>query len=454
MDVNGSTSYQVSDALRDRHPYSCDYSKVWIRGGGCGFGLDGVRDSILTVRNPDKSATEKEKALSHILCQLSSADMKSRLVKYNLIDALKEVALKTSAKCDKLVCQICRQLSMLPVSLAAMYFGGCCTVIVDILEQQDDIKVKIAAANAIRQIADTWDGRGLILDDHPPEGMISSSIIDPANEIDDPERRDAILFDRSEQGKRVVAQLCKCLSVDDPDLQLAALCCLDPMTTVEKGLQHALCETIFRDLNKIIEQHVNASNDNWLFDDRSTELVHKAVTVVWNVALDNLGKDVSCEVPLVPHTLGKALHQLVTYPDKHTHVKAAVTGALSTLFVKAEIKHTAVQGIYSPPQHVNGETIDLRYLLVKLLKQSNSLYEPLLKAKKSGASIPEDSEKELRGLKAVCVNTNQCIRLLAELPSARVQLKQILKDEDRTLLRQIFYSTQFENEFLGDEPRT
>ena len=173
MDIDGSTSHQVSDALRDRHPYSCDYTKVSVRGGGCGFGLNGVRDSISTVRNPNKNASDKERALNHILCQLSSADMKSRLVKYDLIEALNEVALKTSVKCDKLVSQICRQLAMLPTSLAAMYYGGCCTTVVDILEKQDDLKCKVAAADAIRQIADVWNGRALLLDEQPPEGMFS-----------------------------------------------------------------------------------------------------------------------------------------------------------------------------------------------------------------------------------------------------------------------------------------
>ena len=282
---------------------------------------------------------------------------------------------------------------------------------------------------------------------------MSTSIVDPANRIEDPEKRDEILFKRSEQGKRIVSKLCDSLSVDNADLQLSALCCLDSMTTVERGLQHALCEAIFRDLNRIIDKFVNSKSDNWLFDTKSTEIVHKAVTVVWNVALDNLGKDVACEVPLVPQTLGTLLHQLVTYPDRLSHVKAAVTGALSTLLVKAEIKHTAVKSIYTPPQLINGETIDLQFLFLKLLKQANSLYEPLLRAQKSGAAIPPESETEFKNLTAVCINTNQCIRLLAELPSARTLIKKLLKDEDYKLRRQIFYSTQFENEFLGDDPR-
>ena len=236
-------------------------------------------------------------------------------------------------------------------------------------------------------------------------------------------------------------------------LLLSTLKCLGNITTVERGLHFALCESVFRDINQVLEEFIGVgeNSDEWIFDEGAVEVIHHAVTVVCNIALDDFGKDRATEIPLVPSTLGKILYEAVKYPHKVLQVKAAVTGAISALFVRAQTKHACLQPLHIPPLQEEGQEVCLAYLLVKLLKQANAIFGPIRDAQKRDNSTPPGAtEEEVRYTKSVVTNCNQSIRLLAELPSARRRVAQILKSEPLPLKRQIFYSTQFEAEFLGE----
>ncbi|KAJ9454884.1 hypothetical protein DIPPA_02863 [Diplonema papillatum] len=80
MDLDSSVSYQVSDSLRHRHAYSCQQAEGKPgRGKGAGFGFWGVADGI-RVLSDDSDSADKEEALIHLLKQLASCELVSRLV--------------------------------------------------------------------------------------------------------------------------------------------------------------------------------------------------------------------------------------------------------------------------------------------------------------------------------------------------------------------------------------
>lgn len=457
-----STSYQVSDFLKDRHPYSVkdgfkarrEEEKTKVHAG---FGLPGLKDNINHLVRKDISAAGKEQALKNILRQLSSQEMKVRLCEMGLASALKQVICE-SPRCDRLVCQAFRQLSVLPTCMATLYLDGCVPAVVDVLVQEEVpagadreevAAAKLAACEALRQMAHAWDGRRWLLGEKVPEAMASGPATPKVPTIDeDPVQFELWERKREELARRVVACLVKVIG--DPEvsspLLLSGLRCLASLTTEDKGLQYALYEAALRDLHTVLERY-ERQGDAWIQVDEDTEIVRSAVTVVWNIAMDDFGKDGAVDVPLVPTTLGRLLQHTVRYPDRLSRVKAAITGAMAAIYIKAETKKTGIEPLHDPPQMEDGEQVDIRLLLVQLLKQANATYAPIRAAQKAGEDpLLDDNQAHILD---VIKNTNQVIRLLAELPEARRRLKMLLKEEPMELRRQIFYSTRFEEEMLG-----
>eukprot|EP01062_Namystynia_karyoxenos_P059044 TRINITY_DN50484_c0_g1_i1.p2 TRINITY_DN50484_c0_g1~~TRINITY_DN50484_c0_g1_i1.p2 ORF type:complete len:515 (+),score=243.58 TRINITY_DN50484_c0_g1_i1:135-1547(+) len=461
--LDDAATYHVSDFLKDRHPYSVkdgflarreeDRVKVFD-----GYGLPGLRDNIAVLSREDIRSSGKEQALRNILRQLSSQEMKVRLCDLGLPAALSVVASPAgcvSPQCDRLVCLAFRQLAVLPSTMAALYMRDCVPVVVDVLlsESEEDpaavAAARLAACEALREMAGSWDGRRWLLGEAVPEGFIAaaSAPAPPVREAD-PEKYEEWLQSRKDLGRRVVSCLVRVVSdkaVSQP-LLLSALRCLSSLTSNERGLEYALYEAALRDLNQVLERYVKRG-DEWVHDEEAADIVRHAATVVWNVAMDDFGKDGAVEVPLVPTTLGLLLHAAVRYPDTLARVKAAITGAIAAIYIKAETKRTGIEPLHDPPQEEGGEQVDIRLLLVKLLKQANRTYETLQAKRKTGEPLEMDDHQA--HITDVIKNTNQCIRLLAELPEARKRLRVLLRPEPMEFRRQIFYSTPFEEEMLG-----
>ena len=443
MDLDSCTSYQVSDSLKHRHPYSSSEKSVLRGGTGVvgGFGIGGLQDSIRVLKAEGKSADAVENALMHLLRQLSSCEMKTRLVLCGLLDALLAVSVppgKVSAKADRLVCLSLRQLAVLPTSMHAMAKYGCIELAVAILEQQDDKSARLAACQALLQMSETWDGRSLLLGMDLPSGMVPSL----AEESLSDEDRNLAAQGKEALARRIVSALASKIDPSDPHLMLAALQCLEGLTTVSKGLQFALCEDVFRDINQVLEGYL-ATGDEWVFDDNAVDVIHHSATLIWNIALDDFGKDKAIEIPLVPYTLGRLLLHTLAYPSKVMKMKAAITGAISALYVRAQTKMTAAMPLR------DGENMNVAAAVVTLLKQANAIYQPVLQAKRGGEAV-EISELDLQYTVSVVTNCTQSIRLMSELPSARKIIKELIADEPLELKRQIYFSTQFQAEFLGE----
>ncbi|KAJ9454883.1 hypothetical protein DIPPA_02858 [Diplonema papillatum] len=444
MDLDSSVSYQVSDSLRHRHAYSCQQAEGKPgRGKGAGFGFWGVEDGI-RVLSDDSDSADKEEALAHLLKQLASCELVSRLVGGGLIPGLNAVSsppCRFSAKCDELACLSFRQIAMVPAGAVALYNKGSVEVMVAVLDAKGttDDAARVAACNALRQVAFSWVGRGLLLGEKLPEG-VTTKVPPRAGSDEDADRL----------AKGVVAALAKNLTEDGPALRTSAVKCLELLTTFEKGLQIALCDSVFQFLNQTLEKIVAA--EDWSYDASTVAYVEHALNVIWNIALDDFGKVMSTEVNLMPKTLGLLLFHVAKFPTKLLKVKAAVTGAVAALFVKAETKRAGVVSLFDPPrvQCPAGTHVDIRYLLVKLLKAANAMYEPIVAARKAGepvASVTEHGD-DVQDIPRIITNCNHAIRLLADLPAARALIQQQLAPEPFVLRRQIFYGTQFESEFI------
>eukprot|EP01064_Diplonema_japonicum_P022847 TRINITY_DN3308_c0_g2_i1.p1 TRINITY_DN3308_c0_g2~~TRINITY_DN3308_c0_g2_i1.p1 ORF type:complete len:442 (+),score=125.35 TRINITY_DN3308_c0_g2_i1:36-1361(+) len=440
MDLDGTTCIQVSDCLKDRHPYSRSDRGTVINSSN-GFGLGGIQDSISTLGAKEgKSVKQKEEALVHLLRKLSSAEMKTRLVSMGLLQGLKEVTTppgSLSLKCDKLACDALRQLSVLPSCMADLYANNCVEMVVAVLQHHTDPTTQLAACNALKQMSEIWDGKALLLGEPLPEGMVEI-----ADDLQTTMKRDNL-------ARGIVAALTSIILHEHKPLVTASLKTLANLTTLEKGLQHALCENVFADINKLLEN--TSASEDWMFNDDAVEIVHQSVVVVWNISLDDFGKERSLELPLVPYTLGRLLHAVLKYPDKLINVKASIAGAISAMYVRADAKRTCLTPLHDPPLVEAGAEVDLCVLLVKLLKQANALYGPIQKAVKHGVDIDDSN---LSHVTSVIANCNQCIRLLSELPCARKRVKSILENEDIYIRRQIFYGTHFEAEFLPQGVKT
>eukprot|EP01065_Artemidia_motanka_P037860 TRINITY_DN46764_c0_g1_i1.p1 TRINITY_DN46764_c0_g1~~TRINITY_DN46764_c0_g1_i1.p1 ORF type:complete len:493 (+),score=175.07 TRINITY_DN46764_c0_g1_i1:66-1481(+) len=460
--VQHSTSHHVPDSLKDRHPYSVkdgfrakreeEKGKVFA-----GYGVPGLKDNVAVLSRSDVDTAGKEEALRILLRQLSSQEMKVRLCELGLPAALNAVATASgqgvSAVCDRLVCQAFRQLAVMPSCMSALYLHGCVPIVVDVLQQADDGSADVAAARlaaceALRHMADSWDGRRWLLGETVPDPLAAVGFAPALPTGDDPVAFEKWLQGREELGRRVVATLVRVISdtTASAPLLLSALRTLSSLTINDRGLQYGLYEAALRDLNAVLERYV-AQGDAWVRDEQSTEIVRCAVNVVWNISMDDFGKDGAVEIPLVPTTLGKLLHSTVQHPDRLARVKAAITGAIAAIYIKAETKKTGIEPLHDPPQQEGGEQVDIRMLLVQLLKQANATYEPLLAARKRGEPVQMDDHQ--RHITDVIKNTNQALRLLSELPEARRRLRVLLKSEPMELQRQIFYSTPFEEEMLG-----
>ena len=177
MDLDGAVTYQVSDALRDRHPYSRSAKNVLRAGSKCGngFGILGLQDSIALIVDDEAAVSEKEAALQHVLRHLSSADTKARLLNHKLLEALTHNPPGSlSVTCDKLICHTLKQLAVLPTAMHALAEKGCIELAVSILEtptEEGTPGAQLAACNALLQMAETWDGRLLLLGLPLPEGF-------------------------------------------------------------------------------------------------------------------------------------------------------------------------------------------------------------------------------------------------------------------------------------------
>jgi|Transcript_1682 hypothetical protein len=469
-----ATRYHVSDHLQDRHHYNVQVGfeeqaakdKVKLFDG---YGQPSFEYNIKALVDEGISVAEKTKTLKHILGHLMNADSKMRAVKYGLVPSLKWlIDQNIGSTVDELACLAFRSLAIIPAGLFSIYrnHGVPCIAIVlaGRLDQPPDnamLRAREAAGDAIKQLTVGWHAKRILLGDDIPEGMVGLQI-EPAgtHEVDAVGSKE----DRAQMGRRVVETLTHLITSynagNDISFSLlrSALEAISNISSESLGLDLCLICGVLREVDELLRQFSNTPS-LWIGNQAPNtamagQVVYLAVSVVWNVCMDPIGKRKEEALESLPFSLGKLMIMALQYPMKHLELKAAITGAISAIYIYEDAKSTGVAPLLKSPEEAaiygvdKDEACDIAALCVRLMHEGNKLLALIGEGKTNQIDSEDTPEVIKEHVMSFIKNAVQSIRLLSELPSARPRLIELING-DKELCLQLFKTTPIEKEMLA-----
>eukprot|EP00996_Jenningsia_fusiforme_P000561 NODE_1499_length_1510_cov_40.802190_g1352_i0.p1 GENE.NODE_1499_length_1510_cov_40.802190_g1352_i0~~NODE_1499_length_1510_cov_40.802190_g1352_i0.p1 ORF type:complete len:355 (+),score=68.05 NODE_1499_length_1510_cov_40.802190_g1352_i0:350-1414(+) len=340
-----------------------------------------------------------------------------------------------------------------------------------------------AACEAIKQLTVGWHARALLLGEDVPCGVASSSepcAGESLADLDTIESKE----ERRLVGRRVVEGLTHvitaCNAGHDVTLQMvrSALTGLGNLSGGGAiGLDLCLICGVLHEVDELLRffalrpelwcPSASSSGSSLPHPDviQTAEAVSLAVTVVWNLCLDPVGKRKEESLTTLPNSLGRILHALLQQaPRRHLTIKVAIAGALGALYIFEEAKPTGLIPLFDEALNGAENVDDIAAQACQLLREGNQLNKALSSGRwaslgiglggtaGSGLIPGSDSNKLQEVVAALIANSVQLLRLLAELPQARGRIGSlILEDsaESADLCSQIFSSTPLEREMFA-----
>lgn len=463
-----TAQYHVSDALQDRHPYniSTGFKQLAVQDTAKlfgGFGEPSFKYNIESLANEEIAVAEKTKMLRHLLSQLANADFKVRAINYGLVASLTWLADRNlGSEVDELVCLAVRALTVIPAGAFSVYrnggLSGVVTVLGGRLDQPADaamLRAREAACEAVKQLTVGWHTKSLLLGEDVPEGMVQLAI-EPLGtaDVNDP----LVKHERQQLGRRVVETLAHLLASYNAGigvslrLLLSTLEALANLSADAQGLDLCLMCGVLREVDELLKQLAELPG-TWMADRAPTTLmaadvVFTAVTVVWNVCMDPVGKRQEEALMSLPYSLGKLLLPTLNFPLQHIRLKAAIAGAISAIFIYEDTKNAGVALLLSPEEAAAAGLDpllrhDVAELLLRLLREGNEMMNRVRAGRLLAGEPLEKAETVQSHAEGVVKNSVQCMRLLAEMPSVRPRVVELI-DGDRDICLQLFRGTLIE----------
>eukprot|EP00667_Euglena_gracilis_P005004 EG_transcript_5033 len=462
-----AAQHDVSGFLKDRHPYNeaagfkeraaRDQAKLFD-----GFGQPSFQYNIEALTNPDIAVGEKVKALKSLLAHLSSADAKIRAIQFRVVMSLKWLLERNlGSGVDELASLALRSLAVLPAGVFSVYHNDAVSCLITVVAGRIDqladeamLRAREAACEAIQQLAFGWPARWLLLGEDVPEGMLTSQL-----ETFDAAHRDMAETkeDRIEIGHRVVDTLTHLITSYNADsgisqrLLLSALQSLVHLSAEPQGLDMCLMYGVLKEVDELLRKYA-AAPAQWMGGSHtgvSRDVVCTAVSVVWNVCMDPVGKRKEEALTTLPRSLGRLLLAALQHPHQFARLKSALAGAIATIFVYEEAKSTSTAPLLTDgvdPSHFGlpeGNHEDVASALLRLLREGNGLVAAL----RGGRPVPRDpgetDQVARSNVEGMVKNSVQAIRLLTEMPSVRPRVVTLI-GRDRELFLQLFKGTVVE----------
>lgn len=443
--------YHVSDFLKDRHPYQQDKSFETQRARDMGkvysgflpMGLDAL---VASLTSEEIDVSQRAIALAHLIGHSAAPEQKIVLLRKGLVAVLALLLSpqhNPTPQIEQLCCRLLRSLAILPQGCHAVVSEGGLEALTQVVGNRANAKeresARTAAVDAVVQLCSSWEGRGWIFGiGVPPDLTLLGYQHPPAMDLS---RADA-------QAQALCDCLVLVLNEDHASLMMVqhAMHALALLTLDEEGLNKALIAGALRAASSVLRRC--AADDAWVFVDGRVEagITLHAATMVWHVALDDLGKK-ECERveenPLIS-PLGKLVSSVLGAKDRLLTLKASLAGALCALVLHPPMKSEALL----PLDDVPGKRPTVE-LILELLRQTNTQFEPLRAAKKSaGGAFSRAQQVQHDETLSLVKNLVQAVRLISELPRAVAVLEELLDPQkERLLRRQLFVSTQHEQRF-------
>uniref|UniRef100_A0A7S1IHJ5 Armadillo repeat-containing protein 8 n=1 Tax=Eutreptiella gymnastica TaxID=73025 RepID=A0A7S1IHJ5_9EUGL len=463
-----ATTYHVSDFLEDRHPYNaktdfraqaeCDRAKLFD-----GHGQPSLEHNIKALVDESISTDEKIKTLKYIIGHLTSADTKVQAIKYGLVMSLKWMLDQNMGSAvDVLGCMAFRSLAIIPAGVFSIYRHQGLPCIINVLAGRLDqpadrtmLQAREAAANAIQQLTVGWHAKWLLLGDEIPEGMVGLGVeANGTAEIDTEQSRE----DRKLMGRKVVETLTHLITSYNADNAISllilrsALQSISNLSSESVGLDLCLICGVLREVDELLQKFAN-NPTLWIGqgNEQAVEIINLGVTVVWNVCMDPIGKRKEESLSSLPFSLGKLLLVALNYPLHHLKLKAAIAGAISTIYIYEDAKNTCLAPLLKHHEEAKiygvDETMsyDISSVCVKLMHEGNRMLSMIHAGKIRDIRSLDTEEIVKENVLALVKNTVQAIRLISELPASRPHLVKLIGG-DRDLCLQLYKTTPIEKE--------
>jgi hypothetical protein len=440
--------YHTSDFLAHRHPFQSATSFETQRQRDAGKVLHGLfpgaMDTLFnSLVDPALDPMQKAIALKHLLSHSAAAEKKVLFLRAGIVPVLASLfnnkATTPSMEC--LSAQILRSLSVLPQGAHCVVVeGGLEGLVTSIRDRRDSAareEARTASVEAVLQVVTCWDGREWLLGLDGAQGMQFPDRIAPTLSV---EQRDVLARDACDALSSVLEH-----DVASPRLLKAGLHAVALVTTVPKGLQLCLIAGALRSTSDVLQRYCTeqTGENAWTSSTAPTHatdvaVVNHAVSVVYHIAMDDVGKRESLELPIL-RQLTHIAHAAMAVTESLFELKATIAGCSCALALSVPLKGAALT-----KHAIGGSSFSFLEALIRLLQHANRVYEPMMEAKKKNEAPPLEHVR-LQDVQATIKGCVQGIRLICELPAARHEVHQIVSEY--VLRRQIFYATPFQDEF-------
>lgn len=444
--AGNKVSYSTSDHLVDRHPFRPAASFETQRQRDAGRVLHGIApetyDALIhALTDVSLDPRQRAVALKHLLGYTASAEKKVLFLRKDLVPILASVlqapSSKTTPAVEELAARLLRSLAIIPQGAHCTVVEGGLEGLVTSIRNTKDADQRLAARSAavaaVVQIASCWDGREWLLGLDGASGM---QFPDRAAPSSTEAQRDALARETCDTLSHVLD--------NETDVQLVtlALQAVSLITMEPKGLQLCLIAGALRSTSKIFQRRIDAGLELRDGDDPATAMLLHAVSVVGHIAMDAVGKREATELPLFRQLTHIGLAAIASAPDSLFQLKSALMACGCALALHVELKSTAIV-----KHETTAGPCSFLEAAVKLLRHANRLHDPMASAKKRNEPNPFEHIR-LLDVQSVVKSCVQVVRLLCELPAARAAVHKLLPvQEEYDLRRQLFYATDFQEEF-------
>lgn len=464
--------YHVSDHLQDRHVYGAGSSAIPgpvrtvqhspVVDGFMSIGLD---ELLKHIENKELEAIPRAKALRILLSRSMLAEAKIDMCKKGTVRVVAEMMMMMSAgllpQGESFAAQILRSLAVVPAGAFSVVADGGLAALVKCVANssdskgsataQDRVAARANALAAIQLLVSSWNSREWVL------GLLGEDEqmrVTPARS-DSQQDRDKLADECCRALVSVVANESSIFQLLCPATEALALLTTSPSGQLA-ALKAKAMEACIAVCKRLAETGVSSVDEE--------RAATSAATALWNMSMDASGKSKCTELPLV-RTLGALLSALLALPGKF-RLKAAVAGAIGAACIHVPVKLLAIETLQNCVSLPSSKADLLMHhvpttlaRLVVLLQEANDSFQPLFAARKANQLQPGEQTSRLEELAATIKNAVHAIRIIAELPAARrdhlypalvpegPEGEMLTSGLPLLLRRQLFYETDFHNEF-------